>query len=361
MSLPYEPVLTIKRSSIPEVIIYGAISVLDGEGRRLVSLGKQDEKYWTRSCLKPWQLLNHLHILSAHYPELKDEHFALMLSSHSAQDYHLKALDEIERIGKVNDSVLQNTPLYPINPAQRFKFRAEKQAPCSRWGSCSGKHLGFVLALRAEGKDSSKYLDPGSEHFARMKAMLAHLLSVNTDEIPQTTDGCRLPNYAFKLSDIARLYVQLASPYESLKLAPASGELAQIFSQFDRLKTFMSRHPEFVGGDERFDTELMQGKYVDLNDEGGKQRIVLAKEGADGLLTIGISPCPKYPSGLGIVIKSSSGDDPRYFSLIALELLDRLQLLKPSQRRENKLAHLNFEYHFQVKQVSDCLAAGVGG
>lgn len=355
MSLPFEPLLTIERSSIPEVTIYGAISVVDGKGHRLVSIGDQESKYWTRSCLKPWQLLNHLYILKEHFPALQDHHYALMLSSHSAQDYHLQALDEIEAIGKVDDSVLQNTPLYPINPAQRFKFRSEKLAPCSRWGSCSGKHLGFVLSLMAQGKDASHYLDPSSEHFTRMKETLAHLLSVNSQEIPQTTDGCRLPNYAFKLPDIARLYVQLASPLSTLALPPAPAQIEPVLRHFDSLKEYMSRCPKYVGGDERFDSDLMAGKYIDFEqNEDLKGALVLAKEGADGLLTVGLSPCRKYPDGLGIVIKSSSGDDPRYFGLIALELLDRLHLLKSSQRRENKLSHLNFIYHFQKAEMLSC-------
>ncbi|MBX9688823.1 MAG: asparaginase [Candidatus Obscuribacterales bacterium] len=295
--------------------------------------------------MKPWQLFNHLYILRRHYPALEDRHFALMLSSHSAQDFHLKALDEIEKIGGIDDSALQNTPLFPINPAQRFAFRNQKLAPCSRWGSCSGKHAGFVMALNADGKDSSKYLEPSSEHFIRMKKMLGYLLQVDWNEIPQTTDGCRLPNYAFAGPEIARLYNQLARPFNDLGLPEPPHELKDLIAEFDLLKRFMSKHPEYVGGEERFDTELMQGKYSDPN-----ETMLLAKEGADGLLTIAVAPCPKYPSGLGIVIKSSSGDDPRYFTLIALELLDRLGILLPKQRRENKLKHLNFSYHFNLPE-----------
>lgn len=343
MSLPYQPILTIERSGLPEVTIYGVISVVNGEGERIVALGDQEAKLWTRSCLKPWQLLNHLHVLRRNYSALQPYHYALMLSSHSAQAYHLKALDEIEAIGGVDDSVLQNTPLYPINPAERMAHRASKQPPCSRWGSCSGKHMGFVLALNAEGKDSSRYLEPSNEHFTRLKKLLAHLVQTDWQEIPQTTDGCRLPNYAFRAPEIARLYNQLARPYDSLNLPAPPEEIADELAYFDELKMFMSNYPQYVGGDERFDTELMQGKYTD-----SQAATLLAKEGADGVLTIGVAPCRQYPSGLGIVIKSSSGDDPRYFTLIALELLDRLQLLRAGQRRENKLKHLNFVYHFEV-------------
>ena len=348
MSLPFQPLLTIERTSIPEVTIYGAMTVLDGTGRKLIEIGDQDSKYWTRSCLKPWQLLNHLHIVSKHYPALEDRHLALMLSSHSGQSYHLKALDEMEAMAGVDDSVLQNTPLYPVNPEQRMALRASKKQPCARWGCCSGKHLGFVMALMAEGKDHSKYLDPSSEHFVRMKKLLGHFLNVDWREIPQTTDGCRLPNYAFKPAEIALLYNQLVRPYDSLGLPEADPSLgiSESLAQFDRLKQFMSKCPEYVGGDERFDTELMQGKYTNI-----AEAMILAKEGADGIITIGVGPCKQYPSGLGIFVKSSSGDDPRYFSLIALELLDRLNLLLPAQRPQNRLKHLNFVYHFHLPEL----------
>lgn len=343
MTLPYQPLLTIERSSLPEVTIYGVMSVMDGEGRSLVSIGDQSAKLWTRSCLKPWQLLNHMYILKEHFPALQDKHYTLMLSSHSAQDYHLQALDEIQAIAGADDSVLQNTPLYPINPAQRFSFRSAKQAPRSRWGSCSGKHMGFIMALNASGKDSSKYLEPEGEHFQRMKRLLGYLVNVDWQDIPQTTDGCRLPNYALRAPEIARLYNQLSRPLASLGLPPPSDELRPIMSYFDQLKSLMNSYPQYVGGDERFDTELMQGVYTDP-----QEAMVLAKEGADGLLCISIAPCRLYPSGLGIVIKSSSGDDPRYFSVITLELLDKLKLLRPNKRRESKLKHLNFVFHFGI-------------
>jgi L-asparaginase II len=342
MFLPNQPLLTIERSSLPEVTIYGVMTVQDGEGRSLVAIGDQNAKLWTRSCLKPWQLLNHLDILRKHYPALEDRHFALMLSSHSAQEYHLRTLDEIEAIGGVDDSFLQNTPLYPMNPTRRFAIRAAKQPPCSRWGSCSGKHMGFILALLACGLDPSKYLDPEQPHFVRMKKLLAHLVQKDWHDIPQTTDGCRLPNYALTAPEIARLYNQLARPLGSLRLPAPEPEISGSLEEFDRLKLFMSSYPQYVGGDERFDTELMQGIYTDA-----KEAMVIAKEGADGLLCIAVAPCRLYPSGLGIVIKSSSGDDPRYFSVITLELLDRLKLLRPGQRRENKLKHLNFVFHFE--------------
>lgn len=346
MNLPWETLLTVDRSDLPELAIYGVISVVDGNGRLLVSRGEQSAKLWTRSCLKPWQLLGHLYVLKQNYPELTDRHFALMLSSHSAEARHLQALDEMEKISGLDDSVLQNTPRYPVDPETKFKLKAAGKKPTSRWGACSGKHLGFVMALKAQGKDYGKYLEPEQEHFVRLKKILAYLLNDEWENIRQTTDGCKLPNYAFTAPELARLYVQMATDLKFEKLPAASGEVKDAVQYFGDLARFMSSYPEFVGGDNRFDTELMQGKYT----VDGVS--LLAKEGADGLLTIGVKPCQLYPQGLGIAIKSSSGDDQHLFTLIALELLDKLKLLKESQRRENKLKHLKFNFNFELAELA---------
>lgn len=346
MNLPWELLLTVDRSELPELAFYGIISVIDGSGRLLVSRGEQAAKIWTRSCLKPWQLLGHLHILTQNYPQLTDRHFALMLSSHSGEDKHLEALDEMLKIGGVDVSVLQNTPRYPVDLVTKYNLKAAGHKPTSRWGSCSGKHLGFVMAMNALGQDHRLYLQPDQPHFDRLKKTLAYLLNDDWHNIRQTTDGCMLPNYAFTAPELARLYVQMATDmkFESLPEPPA--ELKDVMANFTRLGKFMSSYPDYVGGEKRFDTELMKGKYT----IDGVQ--LLAKEGADGLLSIGVQPCDLYPKGLGIVIKLSSGEDLYHIGLIALELLDRLKLLKDSARKENKLKHLTFNYQFEPAEFA---------
>jgi len=346
MNLPWEPLLTVERSDLPELAFYGVISVIDGSGRLLVSRGEQTAKLWTRSCLKPWQLLGHLHILMKSYPQLTDRHYALMLSSHSAEAKHLEALDEMLEIAGEDVSVLQNTPRYPVEPGTKFRLKAAGEKPTSRWGSCSGKHLGFVMAMNAQGQDHRLYLEPDQPHFDRLKKTLAYLLNDDWKNIRQTTDGCRLPNYAFTAPELARLYVQLATDMKFENLPEPPAELQEVVANVSKLGTYMATYPDYVGGEGRFDTELMRGKYT----IDGVQ--LLAKEGADGLLSIGVRPCDLYPKGLGIVIKLSSGEDLYHIGLIALELLDRLKLLKDSARKENKLKHVKFNFQFELAEFA---------
>ncbi|MBY0356760.1 MAG: asparaginase [Candidatus Obscuribacterales bacterium] len=343
IDLPWAPILTVKRSALPEMTIYGIISVVDGNGRSLLAAGNQDAVLWTRSVLKPWQLLNHLHVLKKHYPQLKDEHYALMLSSHSAEPIHEQALDEIFAVGGVDESVLQNTPLFPYSAKQRVAVKKLGEKPKSRWGSCSGKHAGFVLALNALHEDAAHYLDKDAPHFVRLKKLLGYLAQEDWRSIPETTDGCRLPNYGFKASTIARLYCQLQRSVSELGLSEAPSELQEALAEYETIGRLMFEYPLYVGGEERLDSELMQGKYSDLC----KCKVV-AKEGADGLLTIGVAPSTKYPRGLGILIKSSAGDNARIFSWLAAEIFYQLGLLCNEKAKENQLAHIERVFHFQM-------------
>ncbi len=80
---------------------------------------------------------------------------------------------------------------------------------------------------------------------------------------------------------------------------------------------------------------------------------VIAKEGADGLLGIGIGACPQYKNGLGILIRLASGTDSRHTEVIARELLRQLGLLKEKPPRATvgppvRTDHLKTDFHFQL-------------
>lgn len=344
MQLPWDTLLTIRRSGNPEITLYGIISAVDGKGRVLLQRGDQGHRLWTRSCLKPFQLLNHLHILQENYPDLKSYHYAMMMSSHSSEPIHQAALDEIMTVGGVDESVLQNTPQYPISAKHRINFKEQGLPPTARWADCSAKHLGFVMALKSQGKDFSNYLDKDSEHFCRMKKLLAFLCGREANSIAETTDGCRLPNYSFSAKEIACLYRGLFADKNELNSESALEELKPILECHSKLADYMHRHPEFVGGSERFDTALMSGKEP-LKIDNAR---LIAKEGADGLLALAIEPCKILPDGLGLLVKSATGNDPRYFEILVRSVLCELGLLGSEFVNPTKPSHVSYECHFKA-------------
>ena len=166
MQLPWDTLYTIERSGQPEVSVSGIISVLDGKGRTLLSVGDVDYQLWSRSCLKPWQLLGHYRIVREAYPCLQSQHIALMEASHNGEVFHLERLKEIMAAGGVDASALKCPPGFSHHSKTRFEQNRLGEKPSSLFHGCSGKHFGFLLAMKSKGLDLDDYLNPAGVQFA---------------------------------------------------------------------------------------------------------------------------------------------------------------------------------------------------
>ncbi len=134
----------------------------------------------------------------------------------------------------------------------------------------------------------------------------------------------------------------------------------------------MLKHPRIIGGKDRVDTQLMEGKLF-----GDGALKMVAKEAADGLLAIGIGPVKQYPEGLGMLVKLSSGFDRNHMLRIVAHVLKELGLVDreyTEERQEGlRYDHIEITFHFDVKShlvyssdvgqshVSSVLATGPAG
>ena len=342
LSTASAPLFSIDRSSINEVSVSGIISVVEGSGshqtQSLLAHGDVSYRLWSRSLLKPWQLLSHLDELTINYSWLKPEHFALMMASHSCESVHLKLLEEIEALGGISRNRLGCPATYPISHEMKVQLKERGQEPQSIYHNCSGKHFGYLLALKAQGMEEINYLERDGQHFQPLKSILSSVNSRDEDSFDVTCDGCQLPNYALTPMEMARMYLGLVC-----------GESTQhpLTAKLGYLSEIMRQHPRIVSGSERLDFRLMSAGLTETNVP------VIAKEGADGLIGIGIGACSQYKNGLGILVKLASGTDSRHTESIARELLRQLGLLKekPASRLVGppvRTEHLKTNFHFQL-------------
>jgi L-asparaginase II len=106
-----------------------------------------------------------------------------------------------------------------------------------------------------------------------------------------------------------------------------------------RIVAAMTRAPEMVGGTrERLDTELMRAT-------AGR---VISKIGADGVYTVGVLPCERFPRGLGLALKIEDGEDRRARPVVVVESLRQLGALD-----EGALAALAPYASFDVRNHRD--------
>jgi L-asparaginase II len=345
---PWQPLYTIERSGITEVQVFGMISIVEGtasgQPRDLLSYGDVNYMLWSRSLLKPWQLLSHFEEVVDGYPQLNESHLTLMMSSHSAEAAHLKLLKEIMEVGDLSDSLLRCPATYPLANEMRIKLKSEGQPPRSLYHNCSGKHFGYLLALKAAGQELESYANADGEHFEPLKQLLSDLTHRPIQDFNfVTTDGCQLPNYGLTSREMAKAYLNLACGCSSSN---------KRLSQLTELGELMRAHPLVIGGVERFDSRLMLGLFANVDEVP-----LVAKEGADGLLGIGIAPNKRFQHGLGILVKLSSGNDTRHMETLVREIFKQLGLLKhkrdkavvgPPVRKD----HIKSNFYFNVSLSS---------
>lgn len=358
MQFPWQPIFTVARSGQPEITVSGIVSVISGSSSQnsciIFGLGDVHYRMWTRSLLKPWQLLSHLDIIMAAYPQLRGEHLAIMASSHSAEEQHLRVLDEIVSLTGLDRDLLQCPSSYPLSAAAQWRLRNSQSPPSRLYHDCSGKHMGYILSALAQGFNANEYLSLNNPDTKRLKTMLAWLVGRLEEDISDTTDGCQLSNQSLSGLEIATLYHGLASGTTPALRGDASIDKA--LSLYGTVNSLIRSFPQLIGGTDRLDSTLMQaacqsGFFRDNQTPG-----LIAKEGADGLLAVGIGSTKQYPDGLGILIKSSAGYEPRYTRVIVHEILYRLGLREKGaemveQRPGCRTDHLRLNFHFDSQPL----------
>ncbi len=355
--LPWQPLFTTERlgrnpnketgefsHSIPEITVHGLLAVWTGARKDNgieASVGDLQVPLWSRSLLKPIQLLCQLPFIQAKFPKLKPHHYAAMMSSHNGDSTQIGVLEEILDIALLNENFLDCPSTYPLSQHHAYDMKRRGQSDRPIYHPCSGKHLGMLLGLQAKGQPANNYLAPDHAEYKTIRDVLTWLCG----DFPEiyTVDGCRMPNFALSAAQLAKLYAQLAQDLPESLLASCPDHLKEIAVCWPKLREYMMAEPLMVGGMGRLDTRIMEGRLTRNRELG-----IIAKEGADGLLTIGIEPTENFPDGVGIYLKLASGYDPHYLELIITEVFGRLGLGRLHLLEQDKV--LSTHYYFDLHQ-----------
>jgi arylformamidase len=289
------PLFSLARGGHEEVCVFGELAFL----RRgsVLSSSEGRSRFPARSLLKPFQFLATGWAASGRVAP--ERAYALGSISGSAAQ-----LADIElHAGSNTLAAHLDLPLgLPLGSESRALWLASGAGPAQRCHPCYSKHLAILAACLEQRWPVADYTSRAHPFHARLLAVLAPLLERPASELDFVTDGCRLPTPLLEAAELARLYLALAVAAEG--------------SELGAVRTAMLAHPERIGGPERFDTRLMRANPGRL----------LAKEGADGLLAIGVVPSPSEPEGAALVIKLAGGHQPEWAALAALPFLDALGL-----------------------------------
>ncbi len=291
------------RNGVVESVHRGDIVEADVNGRLIRSIGDPDRVAFLRSTVKPFGLASLLRAGGRKAFDLAPEELALLASSHSGEDVHVRTLQALYRRVGISTALLacgsEGMPLDELTAA-RLARDGERPSPVRHM--CSGQHSVFILLSKLGGWDPAGYWE--SDHPAQRAyaETVAEAFGVPPGQLRTGIDGCGLLTYAFRLRDVARAYAMLAAP----DAVAASDRRAVLAPHLAEVRDAMVRHPELVAGSrERLDTALMKtvpGRAV-------------SKSGMEALRGVGILAGPRSgtagtgPSGLALKMEDGDGYD----------------------------------------------------
>jgi len=289
------------RSGIVESVHRGHIVEVDETGSIVRVLGDPERPVTLRSTVKPFALLALIEAGGIEEFDLTPPELALMASSHSGEDLHVRTLQAVYRRAGISQGLLacgtEGAPLDALTAA-RLARDGEKPGPVRH--NCSGQHSSFILLSRLKGWPPETYWQPDHPAQVAYRSAVARAFGTAPDRLVTAIDACGIDTFAFPLREIARAYALLAQPSG----VPASDSRSALAGSLTHIRDAMLANPEMVAGTrDRLDTSLMKAAPGSL----------ISKGGAEGLRGIALLPGRRAngitagPAGMTIKIEDGDG------------------------------------------------------
>jgi L-asparaginase II len=278
------------------------VAVVNTQGDLLYSYGDPERLTFPRSSMKPFQAIAVLETGAADAYDFEEADISLICASHSGEQRHRDRVMNIINHIHLEENSLQCGTHIPrdIESYNALMKAGGELTPV--YSNCSGKHSGMLTAVVHMNEDVDSYRELTHPHQQRILHDIEDVCQYPKEKIDISVDGCGVPVHRLPLRNTALGFARLANPnaWEQSKRAQA----------LERIRNAMMKHPEMVGGKDRFDTDLMAAF-------NGK---IVAKGGAEGVQCIGV-----VDLGLGITIKAEDGN-ARAVSAVAMEVLKKLNI-----------------------------------
>jgi L-asparaginase II len=283
-----------------ESVHRGDIVEADASGRLIRQLGDPDRIVTLRSTVKPLGLLALIEAGGIDAFDLEPAEIAIMASSHSGEDIHVRTIQAVFRRAGVSQGLFacgnEGMPLDALTAA-RLARDGEKASPIRHM--CSGQHAVSLLLSRLRGWELETYWQ--SHHPAQVayRGAVARAYGTTPDKLRTAIDGCGVETYAFRLREVAQAYAMLADP----GALPAKDPRSALAPALTLIRDAMLANPEMIGGrHDRLDTSLMKAAPARL----------VSKSGMEALRAIAILPGSRVgtngTSASGMAVKIEDGD-----------------------------------------------------
>jgi L-asparaginase II len=294
------PVLVrVTRDGIEESVHRGHIVEADAEGRLIRTLGDPERVVTLRSTVKPFTLLELIEAGGLDAYDLSAAEIAVMASSHSGEDLHVRTIQAMLRRAGISQSALAcGVEGMPLDALTAMRLARDGERPGDIRHMCSGQHAGMLLLARLHGWELDGYWRDEHPVQVACKTAVGRVFAIPPERLRTAIDGCGVVTYAVSLRAVASAYAMLADP-AALAATDPRRPLAPALTT---IRDAMLAHPELVGGTrDRLDTSLMKALP-------GR---VVSKAGMEALRAVAILPGPRTSGpapATGVALKIEDGD-----------------------------------------------------
>lgn len=294
------PMVELWRGGMLESSHAGHAVICHADGGIVEAWGDADAVIFPRSSCKMLQALALVESGAADAVGLTEAHLALACASHQGAALHVGMVERWLADLGLSESDLRCGSHMPFDHEERDRLIRAHERPCQCHNNCSGKHAGFLTAVRHMGW-GAEYVEP--DHPLQQAVRQAF------EEVTEETspgygiDGCSAPNFATSVAGLARAMAFFAG---------ATGEGDARDRAAFRLTRAMAARPELVAGEGRACTELMRAM------DG-----VSVKTGAEAVF-VAILPAHR----LGVALKIVDGGTRAAEAAVA-RILVKLGVLDP--------------------------------
>ena len=306
------------RGPVVECQHFGAVAVVDADGKVIAGAGDTGVVAFLRSAGKPFQAIPLVASGAADAYGFSAAELAIAAGSHSGEPGHLATVAGLlGRLGLDQDA-LGCGLVSPMDGATAARIATGQEAVTTLHCGCSGKHAGMLAACLRRGYPLDSYLDLDHPLQQEILGVMADHFGLPAAEIPVATDGCGVPTFGASVARIARAWARLAAPTDTYRAA------------VPRILDAMAAEPWMVAGTGRICTELMP-----IVGPG-----IVVKTGAEGLFCLALRE-----QGWGVAIKVADGGIRalpvitaavlRQLGVVTEEQMARFLERQPSQIRNN--------------------------
>ncbi|MEA2546493.1 MAG: hypothetical protein QOI09_1766, partial [Chloroflexota bacterium] len=260
------------RNGVEESVHRGDVVEVDSGGGLVRGIGDPERVVNLRSSVKPFGVVTLIEAGGIEAFDLEPAELALMASSHSGEDLHVRTLQGMYRRAGVSQTLIatgsEGMPLDALTAA-RLARDGEKPSPVRHM--CSGQHSVFLLLSRLRGWDPEGYWLDGHPAQVAYRAVVARAFGTTPGKLRTGIDGCGVATYAFPLREVARAYALLADP----AAAPERDPRSSLAPALTLVRDAMLANPEMVAGTrDRLDTSVMKAAPGRLVSKGGMEALV---------------------------------------------------------------------------------------